>query len=220
MAETTPVVVVIYKRDTKTSETFSGSISAPLAQYAFSEITFNQILERASEALLSAPDHRLVLKREEAPYPMLLPSDIEHLLRTDVPAAIAALTIGPQRVVVGKPKLAVAKGLRHGHDTIADSFGEEIYLRRRPRVVEDPSSGRWVPLLETDGRLQCRTLPLLNVVGDGRWVTARLLDILGLQRPRYYIPRGWNESRGWIAHDSLVTMYEHYLKEKADAANQ
>jgi hypothetical protein len=218
-AKTTPIVLVTYKRETKTSETFLGSIDgAGDTHWTFHGLTFNEILERTGEVLRNSPGHRLVLKREEAPYPMLLPEDIEHLLRTDVPRAIEALTIGPQRVVVGRPRAVVSRELRHGHDTLADALGEVVYLRRRPRVVEDPSSGRWVSLTEGDGRFYCRTLPV-EILGDNnRWVTAKTTDLLALGRDRYFIPRAWNATRGWITHEALASMYQSYLKEKSDAA--
>lgn len=222
MADTTPIVLVVYKRETKTSDTFEGSIEGVGARATFLGYTFNQILEHTGEVLRNSPGHRLVMKREEAPYPMLLPEDIEDKLRNDLPAAIEALTVGPQRIVVGKPKALVQRGLRHGHDTLADALGDELYLRLQVRRdgswVEDPVSGRWKPL--TVDRL-CGVLPVETVSPyRGAWCTVKTAKLLELAVPRFYLPRGWNESRGWITHDSLAALYAQYLKEKHDVSSQ
>lgn len=220
-------IFVSYRRDGK-AETFSGHVSAPDREeprhcVKFWSCTFSQILALAQEALLALPEHRLLLKREEAPYAMLLPDGLEDLLRRDLDAAVAALTVGPQRVIVGTtPKRPFHMGsLRHGHDTLAEALGEELYLRARRRLasweVEDPTTGRWTAVVDgTPGRSmpRCGNLSLTSLIGP--WATAATAELLELALPRYYLPRRWNPSEGWITHDSLVEMYEVYRKEKSD----
>lgn len=216
------LVNLIYKREGAT-ETFTGVVEAPSSTFHFAGACFETLLEFAGEALRSSPGYRLLMRREEAPYPMTLPENIEELLRTDVAAAVRALTVAPQRVVVDapkKPKTDLLGTLRHGHDTLADALGDEVYLRSRqtPRgiQVEDPATGRWAPLSLRDKTVHCGNLPLRIVVPG--WVTARTADVIALGLHRYYLPRRWNPSQGFIAHETLIEMYEFYIKEKTDVS--
>lgn len=221
MSELPNVVQLDYRREAKT-ELFSGSLTAGETHYTFSSLAFNAILERAAELLRNYPGHRLLFKREEAPYPMVLPENIEHLLRTDLPAAIAALTISPQRVVIDVPKSINQLGLRHGFDILSDALGERVYVRWRLFAgdqvqIEDPITGRWVVAEKTLLNLlvykdivydQCQPST------DQKWCTVSVGTLLHCNKPRYYLPRGWNPSQGWINHEDLVQMYETYLKER------
>ena len=220
------LVNLIYKREGKT-ETFTGMVESPARTFHFAGATFKTLLEFAGEALQCNPGHRLLMRREEAPYPMTLPENIEELLRTDINAAVRALTVEPQRVVVEpirKPKTDLLGTLRHGHDTLADALGEELYLRSRTSSrgmqVEDPATGRWAQLELRDKTAHCGNLPLQAGVhpSNSVWVVARTADVIALGLSRYYLPRRWNPNQGWITHESLIAMYELYIKEKSDVS--
>lgn len=219
-------VLVTYKRE-GSAETFVGNITADGYKLNFAGADFSSVLSLASEALRQLPGARLIMRREEAPYPMALPENIEEMLRVNLPGAIEALSPAPQRVIVGRPRKAnpdLIGTLRYGHDTLADALGDEVYLRARSSVdkalqAEDPATGRWVHLaLTDDGSLLCGKLPLQPKVhtSENRWVVARTDDVLALRLKRYYLPRSWNPSHGWIVHESLLDMYEVYRKEKSD----
>lgn len=226
MPDSTPIVLVVYKRDTKTSETFSGSIDGSLGvsptHWTFHGLTFNEILEQTGHVLRNSPSHRLVMKREEAPQAVEIPPEITELLRTDFHRALETFTVPPQTVVVRPPCKGIAANIRFGTNTLADSLGDEVYLRMRVQRdsswVEDPATGRWASLGVDK---LCGSLPLVYVSPyRGAWYTARTADVLSLGLPRYYLPRAWNPGRGWIDHESLASMYEAYKKEKEDAERQ
>lgn len=213
-AEKERLIRLVYRRSSK-FELLTGTLETPTQTMSFDEVSFETLMGMAGEALRGAPDHRLLIKREEAPYPMALPENIEHLLRTDVAAAIAALTIAPQRIQVTPTRKVrtdqLIGTLRYGHDTLADAFGEVVYLKARISArgpqIEDPVSGRWVPFSATEKVL----------LGEsGRWVPVPTIELLALKASRYYLPRRWNDS-DWISHDSLEAAYASYLKEKANA---
>lgn len=224
MAEPVKVVQLLYRREGKT-DLFSGTIQSDQGDCPFSSATFNAILTLASEVLKAHPEHRLLFKREEAPYPMVLPENIENLLRTDLPAAIEALTISPQRIVVGVPKMDKEPVLRHGYDTLSDALGDRVYIKYRnpsPDSVqlEDPITGRWVTAMRTVPGVVAYNGMVYNLVVASMqlWCTVSLETLLNLGKTRYYLPRGWNPSGGWITYESLMQMFETYQKEKQDVS--
>lgn len=220
------VVLLEYRREND-AYTFAGSITIKgQHEEAFQGASFVDMLERAGAVLRQYLGYRLILKRGEAPYPMALPENIEELLRDDTAEAIRRLTIPPQRIEIrdrptrGKKDTLLGE-LRHGFDTLADALGDELYLRLQVRRdgswAEDPASGRWLPVSADQ---LCGNLRIVEVSPyRGAWCTARTSDVLALGLGRYYLPRRWNPSRGWISHTALVEMYETYQKEKADATS-
>lgn len=221
------VVSVVYRREGKT-EAFTGRIEdASFNDFHFSSVTFEALLELIGAALRRSPGYRLLMRREEAPYPMTLPPNIEEMLRTDVQAAIKAFTVVPQRIEIGvprKPRPELVGTLRYGHDTLADALGDEVYIKvragARSAQAEDPVTGRWVPLILRGMVPHCGTSLRLTGLHQGVtcWASARVEDILALSKSRYYLPRRWNPSGGWISHDALAEMYAFYQKEKADVS--
>jgi hypothetical protein len=226
VTELPQAVEVLYKREGR-EETFTGSVRlAGLTDITFAGASFNQVLEFAGDALKRAPEARLVLKREEAPYPMVLPADIENLLRTDLQTAIDVLTVSPRRVNINVQKQKVHVGIRHGHDTLADSLGEEVYIRARAgshgMQVEDPKTGRWVTVLAVTTTHTLIPPHRLRVhILDGFWAEVKTQELLASGATRLYLPRRWNpnyEKGGWIDRDLLAYMYDVYRKEKSDVA--
>jgi hypothetical protein len=212
---------VLYKREGR-EETFTGSVRREgVTDITFAGATFNQILEFASDALKRAPECRLVMKREEAPYPMVMPTGFDELLRTDLPAAIEALTVLPRQVQVGVHKQRVYTGLRHGFDTLADALGDEVYIRMRMAAagveVEDPLTGRWKSMLARDSATSVCGNLIVSLASRG-WVAVNTEHLLAQSAGRYYLPRRWNPSESWITHDLLTYMYDVYRKEKAECS--
>jgi hypothetical protein len=126
----------------------------------------------------------------------------------DPAAAIQELSPPPRRVIVRSPVAVSATAtvqpvFRAGADTLADAFGEEVYLKVRDGRFEDPATGRWVPL----GFEQ-------KLVGE--WVRVAITDLLGLPADRFFLPRRWNVSGPWITRAALLEKYEEYMKEIAD----
>lgn len=223
------VILLNYKREAGT-DLFTGSVSGGGAKFHFSAAPFAKMFELVGEALRNAPDFRLVIKRDEVATPCTLPPSMEDLLRTNTPAAIEALTVPPQRVVVGerhKPR-PIVRPLRQGHDTLADAIGDCLYIKSKVNTfadnwlqVEDPVGGRWVPVEEREGLLYCGKLPvqvILNI--ESKWAKVQTAHVLALGLPRYYFPRRWNPTGGWITHEALASLYDQYQKEKANVPSK
>jgi hypothetical protein len=217
-------ILLTYWRDGK-AETFSGTVDVDSADYhrAFSELDFRGLLFEAQRALLLFGSQRLVFQRKEAPYPMVLPTGLEELLIKNLDAAYQALSPEPREVIVGRSRPSREGALRHGHDTLAEAFGDVVYFRARTGKnnttwAEDPLSGRW-GVVEKEGQgWRLRQLLIESVLFEQRfqWVTALTKDLLALGAPRYYLPRRWNPSGGWISHADLTAFYDSYQKEKLD----
>lgn len=210
-----------------TTETFSGTIYGVTRELHFTGSTLASMFGWVQYDLQQHPDYRLVMRRKEAAYPMTLPAGLEELIRQDPAAAAAALSPPPQRVVVGrsvKTNQVRRVVLRTGHDTLADAFGQVVYVVARksfPMKVESPITGRWSDTYEYKGLLYCHEVRIVSdVLAQKRWVTMQVEDLLATNSPRYYLPRSWNVLgfRGWIDHQTLAEMYAAYQQEKASVS--
>lgn len=226
-------VDLTYERE-GAEETFEGEIKVDdLPVLTFVGSSFEKMLGSVQAVLKGLPERRLLIRRRKAPYPVSLPLTLEKLIREDLPAAIAALSPKPIKVVVRpedekRTKTAV---LRSGHDTLADALGDVIYARAKRSKgsglqVESPFTGRWTACYGYMGVTYCDGLVLTVVQGERLWVTFSTQSLLEEGLQRYYLPRGWNAgthefiSQGWITHDYLKTLYEKYQQEKASVSNQ
>lgn len=215
MSDFHPLVRLSYRRRPR-KDTFDGYIEMPNDKLAFKDRSFESMMGMVSDILIEMPDCRLLMKRDEAPYPMSLPAGIEDLLRKDFVKAMAALTVPPRRVVVTPEKMVITTVLKSGIATLAEALGETVYVKLRNKSsldqqIESPLTGRWVssyqfplPIASTD------------VSKSGMWATVRVEDLLATSNTRFYLPRGWNPSAGWIDRDSLKDMYDTYLREKQE----
>lgn len=226
--EPQPVILLRYRRELHT-EAFTGSITGGFFESHFSFLSFADMFQMVGTALIASPELRLVIQREEGGGPATLPLSLESLLRTNTPEAIAAMTVPPRRVVVreARPR-PIVHTLRQGHSTLADALGEDVYLKSKVNTfadewlqVEDPVTGRWVPAVEQGGLLYCGTLPVQVILDtESKWARARVDGILALGLPRYYLPRRWNSTGGWITHEALASLYSQYQKEKANVTDK
>lgn len=228
----TPVIFLRYRREPKT-ELFTGSITGGKMESHFSAVSFLKMFEAVGDALRCSPELRLLIQREEDGSFSTLPPSMEQLLRTNTPEAVEAMTVPPRRVVISddrpKPRPPVHT-LRQGHDTLADALGDDVYLRSKVNTfadqwlqIESPLTGRWEPVCELNHLLYIGGGKLaVQVILDteSKWAKARVADILALALPRYYLPRRWNATGGWITHEALASLYSQYQKEKADVSTK
>lgn len=217
-----------YKR---TGESYEGSITIDGVESSrFSNYTFAQKMREVHMLLVNSPKAVVSFVRTDSPnlQPVMLDSVMSELLRTDPTSYIAAHTI-PHRTVnlhasnQRKSPLAqrhvVPPGVRSGHATLVDTFGDVVYLEWRGGKVEHPVTGRWVERykLEIDAGLQILESIQPEGVNPG-WVTVRMDDLLRLRDGNatgYYLPRAWNDKGPWISRADLLTKYEQFRKERA-----
>lgn len=178
--------------------------------------TFAFMMSRYAEALQQHDGAVAVMQRTDVAgsRPLVLESAVVDLLRTDPAAAIRAMSPAPRTVVVRDtvaPVDAVNVRLRVGHDTLADSFGDFVYLRLREGLVESPVTGRWVAPKE---------LPLETEACGERWYRVVTRALLALGKDRYYLPRSWNTDGPWVSHVALAERYDNFCKEIRDAVRE
>jgi hypothetical protein len=130
--------------------------------------------------------------------------------------------------VVQKPASveSIKVTLTAGHDTLAEAFGDHVYIRMKGDRVESLFDGRW----KSCAKASSPDLPnSLFVQDDGHitvcpvkvtdcWATVDVKTLLWIGEQRgtehYYLPRVWNTDGPWISHADLKLRYEEYQKEK------
>jgi hypothetical protein len=190
-----------------------------------SDASFADVINVVSEVLRVSPDVELIFRRTDHAglRDLTIDTVMRDLIRNNPAQYIAETTVSERKVVVRdrpteETQQYATPYIRSGYDTLAESFGERLYVRiRDDGKVECPLCGRWTAEIHEDSivpmlRCQCNAT---GVPGDlaGCWfaVTTEVLvtvKFLG----RYYIPRLWNPN-GWISCDELTKMYLSYLKE-------
>lgn len=210
-----PNVELTYRR---VGLSYTGTIDG----VEFLNKTFEEMMLLVHSRLLECPDYGLLISRTERPglFPVQLEPELLQLLLTDPQQYIQRHTL-PDRVADLRSPDRVSKlaapyqpprgGLRSGHDTLADAFGDSVYLRMRSCRVENPCTGRWCTvseLAETCG-LKGRQLDL--VAG---WVVIATADLLRSNATRFYLPREWNKSGAWITKAQLQEMYDQFRKDR------
>ena len=198
----------------RVKERFNGEVTDPEKNIArFAGVTFRSVMEVTAQALRDYPDAELVVTRYDAPYPLPMAEGLPDLLRHDFEQAMVLLNPPPQRVVIAPEKHILRVSLRHGVDTLADAFGEDVFVARKDELVESPLDGRWVP--------PPRLLTLVSLSNDllittkSPWMILSTDKLLQLKLSRYWLPRRWNPTEGWIKYEDLSAMLDTYRKDKA-----
>ena len=159
--------------------------------------------------------------------PYVLDAETTRLLREDPVVVIQSMNYPAQPV--GKPPpedttpLEVSP-IRTGHDTLAEAFGEKVYLRVRGGAVECPGCGYWGVLQGTSFRCEkkCRLsgedyLFLFEV--SKCWASVDVEALLASGLAKFYLPRSWNEGRSWVRREELCEKYAAYKAEKETACS-
>lgn len=178
-------------------------------------VTFEEMLCEFSKVLnASGVILRAVMQREEVigSSKELSQKFIEELKRD--PAAVSkALTMPETTIVVTQKKTQ----LRIGVESLADTFGDRVYLRRVESECECPGCGGWAGVSEA-GTVRCGECltTLHGTWHEDGWVSVQTQGLLNNHRPQYFLPRYWNPSRAWIGIDDLRAMYALFLKERQE----
>ncbi len=209
-------------------------------------LSYEQLMVDASRAAAAHPELDVFIQRLELkpPVAVQLPQDMAKLLREDPIRYIRGTRFDVPTAVVEPQRSAnvpiVPRPLRAGVDTLADAFGEEVYVRVRlpgegTFEAECPECGRWAgfAMQAATGMflIFCRKCcvkasvakmlpvdrlePFPTAQISPRWAVLKTTTLLGRASARFYLPREWNTSGAWISHDDLEKKYEQYTQERA-----
>lgn len=204
----------------------------------FTGYTFARMMSRLAKQIrrFNAGNVKVVLSRtEKAGSNYELDKDTIQLLRDDPAAAIRSMT-HPDRVVkvpVGgknppQKNVGVSMGsrLRAGHDTLADAFGDEVYVLvdLARDALECPVCGRLKgefaevsphSTARMYGCTNCMNGFIVQLCGDN-WASIRTAELIQVKADRFYLPRQWNKGGPWITRIDLTRKYRAFEKERAD----
>lgn len=192
----------------------------------FSDYTFARMMSALARNIRKCSDVDVVLARLEVKgSEYKLDAGTVELLRTDPAAAIRSMMHEDRTVIIrsSKSNRPPPGLLRAGHDTVAAAFGDDTYVSINDLGrFECPGCGRWSPCTThvsaaCDNR-EC-SLTLTGTSHGGRWFAVSTAQLVAKKKPRYYVPRAWNPSGGWISNEDLSKMLEDYSKER-DECNQ
>lgn len=192
---------------------------------------YETFIRALSSELQQHPDARLLFERtdREGLSPWLAHDSERDHIRDNVERYIAENVGYDRRVLVREPvPQSVRLDIRAGSDTLAESFGDHVYVRfRDDGKIECPVCGRWHASLFEGGApdgsplyaLQCTCrngIICWDTTPVGSWVELSTIQLLNVAANRFYLPRSWNRSGSWISHEDLQGQYAQYMKETQD----
>lgn len=218
-------VLVQYKRE---GLAYEGTVSIVedgnvLQEERFRDAQYPTMCTSISRMLRAMPNGTgLVFLRTERVglIPMRVSQDRVDLLREDPVQYIRETTykaeeVGEIRKAV-QPATTSVPYLKVGLDTLADSFGEVVYIKRKCGDVECPFCGVWAPLQSAVFQCRCCDHLLNTVDGNERWLGVRVEELLAAETvSRFFLPhKPWNDYKNWISRGDLGQKLEEYKKEK------
>jgi hypothetical protein len=217
------------------SGTILTSVAGLVLETSFNGLSFLRMMISLSTAIAAHPELRVFMSRLEQTekFALELDRDTTNLIRTDPIAATRALSEPHRRVLVRgstlrdtqPPAVLMPEPLRAGYDTLADAFGEDVYIRTRLKpdgdgsvlLLESPFHGRWSMPYSTDGTLFLdikRLVPIELTGAETRWATVRVEHLLRHTTPRFWLPRAWNPG-SWIFRADLETRLKKFRSESS-----
>lgn len=199
-------------------ETTSGHF----CDYGFVDYPYSRMMSRLAKTIQKYDEVTVVFVRTELKYASYeLDQKVIALLRSDPALAIRSMSVEPIRVIVrDKPTSLPAGLLRVGHGTLAASFGDEVYCAVRSDTIECPVCGRWSRATVKD--IMCMNPACFLRLRGKRvgvpWFAVKTEDVLGANAPRYFLPRPWNPSGGWITREELSELYRTFQKEREECS--
>lgn len=206
---------------------FDANVGNPDGEVRFEGLSFEEVILRFSEFanLEQHAKSNLYIARGEVVAPGALLSESEaDMLRKDPASFARALSFPVSRVVLrlGADTGVATPPIKAGYDSLADAFGDHIYLRVRATpspVIECPLCGRWKAHL-VKGLFLCGCMPPeFGLHGeaalDPKWfmIETRVLLYADFAE-RFYLPRAWNQSGAWVSYEDLKAKYEAFTKER------
>lgn len=206
---------------------FDANVGNPDGEVRFEGLSFEGVILKFSEFanLEQHAKSSLYIARGEVAVPGALLSESEaDTLRKDPVAFARALSFPASRVVLrfGEDTGSATPPIKAGYDSLADTFGDHVYLRVRATplpVIECPLCGRWKAHLVKDLFL-CGCMPPLfgfhgETLPNTKWfmIETRVL-LYATFAERFYLPRAWNPSGAWVSYEDLKAKYEAFTKER------
>lgn len=196
-------------------------------RYPFTSKLYREAVKHLVEWARDNPEAVLLLLRlgQKPPIAAQLEPKLAMLLREDPVAFMRMMdpTMGrPQKLGISmgiKKEHSVAikpNPLPAGHDTLADAFGDEVYIRRRHlasdevALYESPITGRWVPAGE---------IGVWTVGVNDAWGKVSVRNLLeSTETARFFLPRAWNKDGPWISAEDLRTKYDEFVKGREECS--
>lgn len=174
----------------------------------------------------------MALEQEPIPEALEIEPALCHLLREDPVSFIRALS-PPRRYVslrdpvptsdrlVVEQKAIRQRPIRAGYETLADAFGETIYISVRVDIAECPGCGRWSAYVHRD-RVTCRcgfSVGGVFIDAQAMWFAVSADELLQAEDKngllvRFFLPQRWNERGAWITRDDLIRKLKTFKEEK------
>ncbi len=218
-------IELVYGRD---GETYHGVLSVETPpeivvqekSRRFEGYTFPRMMSGLAGLIRAHDECVVTLARLEVPESeYVMDAGTVDMLRTDPAAAISSMSHESRVVYVrdpGKQPAPPPRLLRAGHDTLAEAFGDHVYCIVNQRgQFECLGCGRWSTVTPTS--MVCSNCELRmygTTCGGSKWFRVRTADVLGKAHARYYLPRIWNPSGGWIKHDDLSMLFLSFTEER------
>jgi len=196
----------------------------------FEKVEYRNLLTRLARVLASTPLARVVITRTDAPnlFPYVLDKGTVDLFRTDPVAAIHSMIYELPEARMEKKtedEAVEVAPLRVGYNTLADAFGDDVYVRTRQHSIECPGCGLWGDA-DVDGKgkgkFTCKRSCELSVpiYLYRLWAAISVEELLGTQQKRFFLPRPWNDGHPWVTREELEKKYAAYKAEKEEACSQ
>lgn len=213
-------VILEYRREgdvfTGVIHGFLGGSKQPYTEIAtFEKASFQRMILHLSDALRRHQGASCVWRRTERtpPIEFAIEPELVGLIKSDPLSAVRSMEFGVEKT----PQLLPA-----GYDSLAETFGDVVFLRRVGNLVECPVCGQngWLER----GRKQCRLLcrqctPHRRFEIDElsrRWVGVGVPHLLEDQSEKFWLPRQWNPGDGWIGKAELQQKFDEFSKERDD----
>lgn len=192
----------------------------------FDRAEFPRLLTHLARLIAQHPSARVVLLRTDVPnlFPYVLDKETTELFRVDPVAAIHSMVFEPEVNVAKKedPRPVEIRPLRVGYETLADSFGEHVYVRVRSNSIECPGCGLWGEMAEghfTCAR-RCSGAISFPIEPSRFWAGISVEHLLGTNLTKFFLPRIWNDGRSWVTREDLQSKYTAYRAEKDEACSR
>lgn len=219
-----PEMVIRYRHDE--GDTCTGELllrwadgSLPGEQlHELTRVVFNKMMGMVSDELRKHQVSKLIMERTDRGglKPFVFDNPTVELLRSDPVSVIRLMNIPPIHIDLRKGKPAPLTPIfTAGHDTLSHGFGDEVYVKLRKGEVECPCCGMWSPV-DTSFVFGCKKKCKLMIPMrfTEKWGVVKVQDLLTFNLDRYYLPRDWNKSNGWITRADLEALFEQWKKEK------
>lgn len=196
------------------NELFNATFTHKDVSWVLLKTSFKEMLEQLQHILFTTTAKQIVVRRRAKTklFEYLLEEVLVELIRSDIEEAYRRMTWTQPVAPSPKEDVLQLPGLRAGISTLADSFGDEVYILRQEDKLECPFCGRWSSDSPDFTCAACKGSIALKA--HGRWYSAKVEDLLASNAPRFFLPRRWNTGNTWISRSDLEELFNQWQKVK------